>query len=166
MQCDYSFSFSSAQRQRFRDGELVREWRTRYPILFDEDDERVLRTAQQRRYHFLEWLSAVLLFESTGYCSLVEKYTAISHPHKLNRLRKCIPPNLESWLSQNQSGQPDLFVYSTDHNDWYFCEVKGPADKLRPNQLDWTHRLQEFLRSSDIPSKNRVRVLCLNEVDA
>ncbi|MDY0282835.1 MAG: hypothetical protein RBR35_20065, partial [Salinivirgaceae bacterium] len=96
MNCDYSFSFSRAQRERFRNGELVREWRDRYPTLFDEDDERVLRTAQQRRYHFLEWLSAVLLFETTGYRSMVEKYTAKSHVNKLRCLRECVPPSLEA----------------------------------------------------------------------
>lgn len=124
MHCDYSFSFSRAQRQRFRNGALVREWRDRYPNLFDEDDERVLKTAQQRRFHFLEWLAAVLLHEATGYVSLVEKYTAKSHPEKLQRLRQCVSPALEAWLRTNESGQPDLFVYSPDREDWYFCEVK------------------------------------------
>ena len=166
MNCDYSFSFLAGQRQRFRDGELVREWRTRYPNLFDDDDQRVLKTSQQRRYHFLEWLSAVLLFESMGYLSLVEKYTSKSHPQKQGPLRKCLTQELEAWLYANESGQPDLFVYSSNHSEWFFCEVKGPGDRIRRNQHDWSARFEAFLLTKGISSNRRLRVLCLHEIDA
>jgi len=55
---------------------LVYEWRQRYPSLFDERDTEVLKTEHQRRYNFLEWLAAVLIYESTGLRSWVAKYTA------------------------------------------------------------------------------------------
>lgn len=54
MAVDLSFVFRKSQRDRFRSGELVREWRERYPNLFDKDDERVLQTDHQRRYNYYE----------------------------------------------------------------------------------------------------------------
>ena len=29
---------------------------------------------------------------------------------------------------------PDLLVYKPDFSDWFFCEVKGPHDHMRPVQ--------------------------------
>jgi len=29
---------------------------------------------------------------------------------------------------------PDLLVYSPDYSDWFFCEVKGPKDRIREPQ--------------------------------
>ena len=29
---------------------------------------------------------------------------------------------------------PDLLVYARDFSDWFFCEVKGPGDRLHPEQ--------------------------------
>ena len=63
MRTDLDFVFCKSQRDRFRSGALVREWRDRYPNIFDEDDVRVMRTELQRKYNFLEWLAAVLIFE-------------------------------------------------------------------------------------------------------
>ena len=31
---------------------------------------------------------------------------------------------------------PDLLVYHPDLSDWFFCEVKGPRDSLRPEQIE------------------------------
>lgn len=165
MQCDYNFSFNKTQRERFRNGELVRDWRTRYPQLFDEDDERVLTTEHQRKYHFFEWLSAVLLFESTNYLSLVEKYTSKSHTHKKEKIQKVISPSIYDWLCKNESGQPDLFVYELITKDWFFCEVKGGPDKIRDNQVHWMKQFSIKLENEGISSAGKVRVLCLQEVN-
>lgn len=164
--CDYNFSFHSRQRERFRDGSLVHEWSERFPQLFDDADRRVLSTEHQRKYHFLEWLSAILLFESTGYLSFVEKYTAKSHTEKRRKLEVLLPPKLFKWLCQNESGQPDLFVYDETTEDWFFCEVKGEADRVRVNQREWSKSLHEFLLSENITSECRTRLLCLQQVGA
>lgn len=166
MQCNFIFSFHVFQRERFRDGTLVSDWRQRYPQLFDDDDERVLNTEHQRRYHFFEWLSAVLLFEATGYCSLVEKYTSKSHPEKRAKLKEILAPSLFSWLCKNESGQPDLFVYDLSTKDWFFCEVKGGADKIRSNQIEWMNQFASILHEEGVSSKGKFRVLCLQEVGA
>lgn len=164
--CDFSFSYHPSQREKFRTGTLVQEWSHRYPNLFDDDDRRVLLTDHQKKYHFLEWLSAILLFESTGYLSFVEKYTTKSHPNKRLKLEAFLPPTLFKWLCENESGQPDLFVYQPTTRDWFFCEVKGETDRVRDNQIDWAKSLGEFLLSEGIASKRRTRVLCLQQVDA
>jgi hypothetical protein len=40
-----------------------------------------------------------------------------------------------------EGGHPDLLLYSKDGTDWFFCEVKGGPDKLRPNQLEAAQEL-------------------------
>lgn len=166
MDCDYTFSFHRRQRERFREGALVREWCARYPQLFDKDDQRGLATRHQRKYHFLEWLAAILLFESSGYVSLVEKYTASDHPEKRDKLRSVLTPTLAAWLQINESGQPDLFVYSPSDGEWFFCEVKGPGDSIRENQHEWRKRFEQVLHGEGYTVDTRYRVLCLREVGA
>ena len=164
--CDFSFSYHPSQRERFRDGSLVQEWLTRYPMLFDKADQGVLVTEHQRRYHFLEWLSAILLFESTGYLSFVEKYTAKSHESKRRKLQGFLQPSIFEWLCMSESGQPDLFVYEPKTGDWFFCEVKGERDKIRENQLAWAQSFNALLVKHGVPPESRTRVLCLQPVDA
>jgi len=123
-------------------------------------------TQHQRNYNFFEWLAAVLLFESTGYLSLVAKYTSNNHPEKHDKLRRCLTPTVDAWPLTNESGQPDLFVYSPTNAEWFFCEVKGPADRIRENQLEWRTRLEQVLPCDGVTNKGRYRLLCLREVDA
>ena len=108
---DFTFTYHPLQRERFRDGSLAVEWSQRYPELFDEDDARILKTTHQRKYHFFEWLSAILLYEATGYLSLIEGYTTKTHARKRNVLRDVVGAEMFGWLVGHQSGQPDLFVY-------------------------------------------------------
>ena len=72
--------FTDEQRKRFRSGELVKEWARIYKEIFDEDDVRV--TSKQNSFHFFEWLAAVVIYTSTGYLSLVEKYQFRNHQRK------------------------------------------------------------------------------------
>jgi hypothetical protein len=166
MVVDLNFVFCKSQRDRFRSGQLVREWRERYPKLFDKDDERVLLTDHQRLYNFYEWLAAVLIFESMGYLSLVAKYTAKSHSLKHAPLRNSLPSIVADWVFTNEPGQPDLFVYSTDHKDWFFCEVKGPGDRMRLNQEKWKADFEAKLREQTGESSNRYRIFRLAQIDA
>ena len=163
---DFCFSYHPHQRERFRDGSLVDEWSLRYPQLFDDDDRRVLSTDHQRKYHFLEWLSAILLFESTGYLSFVEKYTAKSHPAKRQKLQAFLTPELYRWLMENESGQPDLFVFQPRTGDWFFCEVKGEGDRIRDHQRSWSKSLAEFLQTQGLVNERRTRVIFLQRVTA
>ena len=132
MATDLIFTFHKDQREQFRNGALVDIWASRYPQLFDDRDIELAQN--QPNYHFFEWLSAVMLFEATGYLSLLENYTAKSHPKKLEKYQTIVQTEIFEYTINNQSGLPDLFSYSPDEQHWLFCEVKGGPDKVRDNQ--------------------------------
>jgi hypothetical protein len=137
----WDFCFHSRQRERFRSGELGPEWAKRYPEIFDEEDLRIYRTECENGYHFYEWLGAVLLFEATGYLSLIEKYGSENHPRKTQLFESMASEASEAVQAIDGAGWPDLFCYSPDHKHWHFCEVKGAADTLKSQQLVTFHKL-------------------------
>ena len=81
------FSYHPKRQEEFRSGGLGRVWMTRYPALFDDEDRRLYGT-QGDTYHFFEWLAAVLIYESTGYQSLIEKYDC--HAGKFVTFRRVV----------------------------------------------------------------------------
>jgi hypothetical protein len=127
------FTYSKSQRDHFRSGDLIHDWAQKYPILFDERDIDICQN--QPEYHFFEWLGAVVLYEATGYLSLVEKYETKSHTRKFNTFRQVVPKDVFEHVLSMRTGIPDLFVYSKDFRYWFFCEVKGNRDVIRKNQL-------------------------------
>jgi len=133
------FPYHRRQRERFREGALVDEWAVRYSTIFDGDDVRLAKS--QPSNHFFEWLAAVLLFEATGYLSLVEKYE--THSGKVAKLRQVVPGPVFDHVMENRTGLPDLFVYAPDHSNWFFCEVKGAADRARKHQLSRAEGLEK-----------------------
>jgi hypothetical protein len=137
------FPCSRALRESFRQGTLALEWAARYPHLFDEQDVKLAQN--QRDAHFYEWLAAILLFEATGYCSLVEKYDSRSHIKKIEVFARLVPSTVREYICEEiNGGAPDLFVYDPMGSDWFFCEVKGPTDTVRPGQAACWHRLSEL----------------------
>ncbi len=149
-----TFPFTTELRSSFAAGTLVASWRRTYPRLFDEDDER--QAKRQTAHHFFEWLGAVLVYNSTGYLSLIEKYQFRNHSYKSATLAKIADKYLSAALAlvgkPGRPQPPDLLVYSPDHKDWFFCEVKGGTDRLRP-----LHR-QLFEQLGDV-SQRPVRLL-------
>jgi hypothetical protein len=106
------------------------------PELFDKQD---LKNAQnQPRYHFFEWLGAIVLYQATGYLSLIAKYQFEKHRRKQEILKKLREAEVLAVLvDRTEHGAtqgPDLLMYARDFSDWFFCEVKGPRDDLRPEQ--------------------------------
>jgi hypothetical protein len=129
--------FSYEQRERFRHGELREEWYRKYPELFDERDLEI--AINQPRYHFFEWLAAIVVYESTGFPSLIEQYEFKAHPQKRSILRKILPDSVFQLVTNHSENftyvqNPDLFVYSLDHAEWFFYEVKGPGDRISASQ--------------------------------
>lgn len=141
------YSFVESQRARFMTGVLWREWAQRYPELFDDDDIRIAQTQAPHGKHFFEWLGAILLYETTGYLSLVEKYEFGSHSRKQAIVETLFgspkPKPLKVSGERSRTQLPDLLVYAPDMRDWYFCEVKGPRDKLSPGQRRLFEQLAE-----------------------
>ena len=158
--------YSNRQRDRFKRRELLKEWYEQYPQIFDEDDFRI--TVKQPNRHFFEWLSAVLIFQSTGYLSLIEKYQFKSHPRKNDMLKEFmtsgrISPQLYDLIVNRKkygfgnSQCPDLFVYSPDRRDWFFCEAKG-ADVITLLQKKYFRKLSEA-------SGRNIQVMKFREMD-
>jgi VRR-NUC domain-containing protein len=55
-----------------------------------------------------------------------------------SRLAQLLPPPVREVLrdrSKSRAQAPDLFMYARDLSDWFFCEVKGPRDHLRKEQI-------------------------------
>lgn len=154
---DFVFVFHPERREKFRTGELSEEWGKRYPDLFDSDDFRILTTEHQRKYHFFEWLSSVLLYESTGYVSLMEKYCAKNHPRKVGLFAELVPQAVFNYLMNAPSGHPDLFSFHPETGEWFFSEVKGVTDTLKENQILMHEQLEKMTGRS-------VRIIQLNEV--
>jgi len=128
------------QQARWLSGSLAPEWKRTFPELFDEDDLRLAQGPQgPKGYHFVEWLAAIVLHHTTGYLSLVSKYEFRNHPAKQRVVAQLLVPEVRAALRdrvEHGSAQPpDLLMYAPDLSDWFFCEVKGPGDALRPEQV-------------------------------
>ena len=134
-----TIEYTELQRNRFRSGELTRIWARQYPKMFDKDDIRI--TKKQPNYHFFEWLAAVIIYNSTGYLSLIEKYEFQKHKRKQKILRKLMTNEQIAQLYLPGTQCPDLLVYSPDYKGWFFCEVKGSRDKLRREQMKYFKKL-------------------------
>ena len=161
-----TFFYSKRQRDRFKRRELLKEWYEQYPQIFDEDDFRI--SVKQPNRHFFEWLSAVLIFQSTGYLSLIEKYQFKIQMRKYGILKDLAASGQISAdvydliINRKQYGFgniqcPDLFVYLPDGSDWYFCEAKG-AEITTPSQMKYFEKL------SKVSGKN-IQLMKFREMD-
>lgn len=132
--------FDANLRERWKRGELHPVWASEFPSLFDDDDLRLAK-GQGVEYgsHFIEWLGAAVLHLATGFHALVGKYEfPAKHPKKGEVVKSLpIPETVREILEDRAKGSqcPDLLMYAPDLSDWFFCEIKGPGDHLRTNQL-------------------------------
>jgi hypothetical protein len=93
----------------------------------------------QPTLHFYEWLGAIVLHHTTGYCSLVEKYEFSRHARKQQVVAKLLPQPVHDLLRDRErfgrTQAPDLLMYADDLSDWFFCEVLGPRNTLQEAQI-------------------------------
>ena len=126
---------------------LADEWALAYPEIFDADDLR--QTVLQPRGHFYEWFVAIHLFESHGALSLIEKYGYRAHPRKVEFLDTFLSAEHCAFIRNFRAAfgvqPPDLFVYIPGTDRFWFAEVKGGRDRLRPLQRDSHVALAETL---------------------
>lgn len=151
-----------SQKERFQSHGLWKEWHKKYSELYDEDDLRIIKNQPYR--HFYEWLTAIHIYEKTGYLSLVEKYEFKAHEKKQRIFHECVPTELIELLN-NKKGFghiqcPDLFVYKPDLTDWFFCEVKGLNDRIRKEQRLF---FQEIESITEKPIRNIQFKMILNK---
>lgn len=133
-----TFSIDNRLREAWRAGKLHGPWLARYPELFDDDDYRLAEPRYAEGKHFCEWWSAILLHHMTGYHSLVAKYEFGKHKRKTEIGKKLLSPKILAMcrdrVEHGSAQAPDLLMFAPDLTDWFFCEVKGPNDRLRPAQ--------------------------------
>ena len=136
------------QRQAFEDGALRERWAATYGPLgvIDDDDLRLARN--QPWSHYYEWLAAITLFEATGWLSLIEKYQFPVHARKQSVLRELEAHDLLAFFAAQKPVHgslqaPDLLLYAPDRSAYRLCEVKGPTDTYRPEQIAYFEALRE-----------------------
>ena len=155
--------FHESQKRAYREGILWKEWADRYPELFDDLDLSQAKSQADLGYHFFEWLAAIVLYSTTGHLSLVAKYEFPKHERKHEVFRSLVSdPVYAAVRDRTRFGGvqcPDLFLFDQDRTDWFFCEVKGPGDRLRPTQREYFEHLAEL-------SGRSVRVLRFREVES
>jgi hypothetical protein len=143
------WTYAPSVRQAFRNEGLWQQWADKYPQLFDAEDRRLAASQASMGHHFCEWFAAIRLFEDEGWLSLIEKYDSPIHQDKLAKFRRMVPAEVLNLLKGKKHPTyglrqgPDLFVYSQQEGDWFFCEVKGPGDKLRAPQVEFFTKLEE-----------------------
>ena len=135
--------FDEAHREKFGSGQLATEWAHKYPEIFDQDDRRLF--AKGKNYHFFEWLGAIIIYETTGYLSLVEKYQFKNHRRKREVLLKVFSGKFPNSIFEKGVQCPDLFCYRPDYQDYFFCEIKGLTDRVRSEQKQYFDRLQALM---------------------
>jgi hypothetical protein len=137
--------YCSKDRDAFRRGVLVKAWSNAYPSLFDQRDIKSAEHQSARGYHFVEWLTAVYLFEHHGMLSLQASYPYKSHPEKRATMERVAGREVTDFFTAlahvDYYQAPDLFAYTADGRHWCFVEVKGPRDRLRERQLQFFDRL-------------------------
>jgi hypothetical protein len=139
------FEFPADLRQSWKEGSLRDAWAAEYPQLFDADDVRQSLTQGPRGYHFIEWLAAIILYSLTGYHALVTKYEFANHPRKKRIFEQLLDPSHVEFIRGRTARRvtqcPDLLMYEPGLSSWFFCEVKGPGDRIRPSQVAFFNEL-------------------------
>jgi hypothetical protein len=135
------FEYRPQQWDRFVSGELWGQWAKDYPEIFDQQDIQIAKNqaGPNMKNHFFEWLAAVVIFHTYGYLSLIEHYEFKVQARKREIAERLLPPEVFKLVTDhNRTFRgvrcPDLLAYSPDCSDWFFCEVKGPRDRLQENQ--------------------------------
>ena len=148
LETDSTFITNDTHREQFQSGYLVEEWSSLYPMLFDSDDKRIALNQRHLGYHYYEWLAAILIYHTTGYLSLIEAYAYKSHTRKRQVLETLIAGEALDFIAsrgiQSVIQCPDLLVYAPNKIEWFFCEVKGPRDKLREKQVSFFKELAQI----------------------
>jgi hypothetical protein len=133
----WEFTFSRPERERFKAGHLVRQWSEQYPFLFGpEDVEAALVPQAKGPGCFFEWASAVRLYEARGYYSLIRDYASPLQRRKQELVTTLCGEDSAGFMAEAgaKAQFPDLLVYTPDHSEWFFCDVKGPGDTVRKSE--------------------------------
>lgn len=138
--------FSESQRDLWSARTLGRQWMQRYeaelPLYFNAECRRFVeegRLVLDGR-GFFETLGALVLYHATGYLPLnstwnfefpVKEENAVVERLMDSDLLRLIRDH-STEVGQTQA--PDNLMYAPDFSDWFFCDAKGPTDRLPKNE--------------------------------
>ena len=131
------FTITKRQKQSFKSGELWRRWVDQYPFLFDEIDRGYFENQGKYGFGLVEALAAIFLYNATGYTSISGSYCYENQGTKPQIVKGLVSPETWKLIKQTRkyhSQPPDLLSYIPNSKDYFFCEVKGPGDKVRETQ--------------------------------
>jgi hypothetical protein len=142
-----SFVITKGQRERYKAGDLWHEWLTKYPQLFDGKDQQFFQNQGVFGYGFVEALTMIFLLEGTGYYSIFGSYGLQTQPQKNSLVKSLVSEKAWEYLlykGKPHPMPPDIFAYAPDKSDYFFCEVKGPGDRLRDTQISYFQKLEKL----------------------
>jgi hypothetical protein len=126
------------EHDAWKAGSLHGVWATSYPFLFDADDVRLADSRHMHGRHFWEWLGAIIVHQDTGYHCLLAKYEFKNHSRKLDAVERILPADVlaicRDRATYGRAQAPDLLMFAPNYSNWFFCEVKGPTDRIRAEQ--------------------------------
>jgi len=139
------FVITELQKELHKNGVSWKKWIIDYPMIFDEKDQQYLRSQSQYGYLLFGSLTAIFIYNSTGYIPVFGSYFNKGHVRKRKIVKSIVSPatwdlleNMKEWECQ----PPDVFAYAPDESDYFFCEAKGPGDKIRPKQEKYFRELE------------------------
>jgi len=142
-----TFRTTDTHRDYFKMGNLVENWSRMYPFIFDAHDTQIALNQRRLGYHYYEWLTAILFYHTKGFLSLIEAYAYKSHERKREVLETLVTGETLDFIASrgisNVTQCPDLLVYTPNRSEWFFCEVKGPKDKLQKKQINFFRELEQ-----------------------
>jgi len=138
---------SEIERQRvlWDKGVLAPKWADQFPELFKLDSEWARGPQPKGKdgghgYGFWEFLAAIILHHATGYRSLWSRFPVESMEEKVEVVKQLGLLSILTDRGPKDLGTqvPDLLMYAEDFNmeHWFFCEVKGPTDRVSTTQCE------------------------------
>jgi len=143
----WHISTTETQHSRFKSGDLINKWAGAHPEIFDRDDIRLAREQAKYGYKFYEWMAAVVIYNTIGYFSLIEEYALTTHERKHEAFQRIADNRTFQYImgpKDEANHCPDLFCYSVDIDDWFFCDVKGNEEEWNLDRLAFFKNLQEI----------------------
>jgi hypothetical protein len=104
---------------------------------------RELGTIAVKRIQHTRWkrgelapLGAIILHHATGHHALISKYEFTNRKQRV--VEELLPVGvvglLRDRVGHGRAQAPDLLMYALDRSSYFFCEVKGPADRVSKAQ--------------------------------
>ena len=101
----------------------------------------------------------MVIFNTIGYFSLMKEYELTSHKRKHEAFKQIVDPKAFQYImgpKEEENHCPDLFCYSVEIDEWFFCDVKGKEEQWNLDRLAFFKNLQDI-------SGNTVRLITIDK---